>query len=132
MGVAMTLVAMIRIHPYQHDYFNFLVDRTTPEYNLGQYSMSDGAVTLKALEFVLEHYPSSPIYIADDGYHMGNTRKMLPKEDRQRVFIGIGLDASNFSSWAVVPKIFVPSKIHSWSDVLSTASPAMMEDIFVP
>ncbi len=117
MGVAMTLVAMIRIHPYQHDYFNFLVDRTTPEYNRRQYSMGTGSVKLKSLEFVREHYPSSPIYIADDGYYMGNTRKMLPKEDRQRVFIGIGLDAPNFSPWAVAPKgmedIFVPSKIYT-------------------
>ena len=117
MGIAMTLVAMIRIHPYQHDYFNFLVDRTTPEYNSSQYSMGTGAVSLKSLEFVLEHYPSSPIYLADDGYHMGNIRKMLPKEDRERVFIGIGLDAPNFSPWPVAPKgmedIFVPSKIYT-------------------
>lgn len=117
MGIAMTLVAMIRIHPYQGDYFNFLVDRTTPEYNSSQYSMGTGSVSLKALEYVTDHYPSSPIYVADDGYHMGNTRKMLPKEDRQRVFISIGLDAPNFSPWAVAPKgmedIFVPSKIYS-------------------
>ena len=121
MGIAMTLVAMIRIHPYQQVYFNFLTDRTTPEYNSNQYWMDTwGVGSLKSLEYVLEHYPSSPIYIADDGYdgyHIGNTRKMLPKEDRQRVFIGIGLDAPNFSSWAVAPKgmedIFVPSKIYS-------------------
>ena len=31
-GVGTTLISMIRIHPHQQIYFNFLVDRSTPEY----------------------------------------------------------------------------------------------------
>ena len=97
-GVAMTLAAVIRIHPFQQIYFNFLVDRTTPEYLISQYWMDHWrAGNLKILEYLLEQYPSSPIYIPQDGRYMGETRMILPETDRKRVFIGLGLDHPNFA-----------------------------------
>ena len=102
MGVVMMLAAIISLHPLQQVYFNFLVDRTTPEYLRSQYSMYHyGAGLLKPLEYLLKHYPASPIYIAGDAWHIGNTRKLLPKADRQRIFLGVGLDGPNFSPLAI-------------------------------
>ena len=119
LGVAMMLASIIRIHPLQQVYFNFLVDRTTPEYLKSQYWMEHwGAGSLKVLEFLLEQYPSSPIYIANDRWwSMRKARMILPKADRQRVFVGVGLDGTNFSHFGGAPpdmeEFFVPSNIYS-------------------
>ena len=118
MGVAMMLASTIRIHPFQQVYFNFLVDRTTPEYLSSRYWMDHwGSGSLKVLEYLLEQYPSSPIYVADDFQHVGKTRMILPKADRQRVFIGIGIDGPNFSFFGGAPtdmqEIFDPSNIYT-------------------
>ena len=119
MGVAMMLASIIRIHPLQQCYFNFLMDRTTPEYLRSQYWMLDwGPGALKVLEHLLKQDPSSPIYIVDDlGWNMERTRMILPKADRQRVFLGIGLDGPNFSPSDSVPnwyeEIFVSSDIYT-------------------
>ena len=117
-GVAMMLSAVIRIHPLQQVYFNFLVDRTTPEYLSSQYWMDHwGAGSLKILEYLLEQYPSSLIYIPQDGRYMGETRMILPETDRKRVFIGIGLDGPNFAPWDGVrgntQELFVSSLIYT-------------------
>ncbi len=98
MGVVMMLAAIISLHPLQQVYFNFLMDRTTPEYLRSQYSMSYyGDGSLKTLEYLLKRYPSSPIYIAGNSRHMVDTRLLLPEADRQRTFLGVGLDGPNFS-----------------------------------
>ena len=57
------LIAMARIHPLQHVYFNFLVDRTTPERLRTQYEMdSGGTADLGALN----HLPDDRVQYGFD------------------------------------------------------------------
>ena len=64
------LIAMARIHPLQHVYFNFLVDRTTPEHLQAQYEMDyweTGA--LDALRHLALTYPSTSLCVKGRGAH---------------------------------------------------------------
>ena len=40
LGVGLIALQLTQLHPWQHDYFNFLVDRTTPERLRTQYEMN--------------------------------------------------------------------------------------------
>ena len=49
---------LLRLHPYQHLYFNLLVDRTTPEYLKTQYEMDAYyAAKLEAIKYILDIRP---------------------------------------------------------------------------
>ena len=59
------LASMARIHPYQHAYFNFLVDRTTPEHLRTHYYIRDRPMTrLGALRHLALAYPSTNLCVA--------------------------------------------------------------------
>ncbi len=87
-GVAYTLLQMVLIHFYQQVYFNFLVDRTTPEYLRTQYEMEYwGASLREGFEYLVERYPSGPIYVkAYSGDPRGNA-DILPASDGRRIVI---------------------------------------------
>ena len=85
-GVAATLVEMALIHPYQTSYFNFLVDRHTPEYLRTQYQLPYWGIQYwEGLKHLLERHPSSPVPIAPKEA-LQRHRLMLPKADRRRTF----------------------------------------------
>lgn len=88
--IAITIIAMAGIHPHQHVYFNFLVDRTTPEHLRTQYDMEYwGHSYREALEHLLERYPDSQLNIASNDY--GIIARMnwdiMPQKDRERISI---------------------------------------------
>ena len=87
-GVAVTLVEMALIHPYQTSYFNLLVDRHTPEYLRTQYRMPYWDIQYwEGLEHLLERHPSSPVLIAlRPESALQWHRLMLPDADRRRTF----------------------------------------------
>ena len=59
------LIAMARIHPYQNVYFNFLVDRTTPERLRTQYEMDYWRTArLGALRHLARTWPSTRLCVA--------------------------------------------------------------------
>ena len=64
-SVAVAVVSMARIHPYEANFFNALVDRTTPERLPARYNVVywNGAVR-SVLEDVLEDHPSGSLAIA--------------------------------------------------------------------
>ena len=64
LALAGTAVELIRLHPYQHLYFNQLVDRTTPEYLKTQYVM-DYFYTARreGYRYVLDHHPGATIQL---------------------------------------------------------------------
>ena len=83
-GVAVTLVSMVRIHPFQDDYFNSLVDRTTPLrlqslYTVNYWRMSG----LHLLNDIIRDHPSGALHLSI-GF-TGHQRAMLPAEDRERI-----------------------------------------------
>ena len=83
-GVAVTLVSMVRIHPFQDDYFNSLVDRTTPLrlqslYTVNYWRMSG----LHLLNDIIRDHPSGALHLSI-GF-TGHQRAMLPAKDRERI-----------------------------------------------
>ncbi len=91
-GLGIVVIEMVQIHPYQYLYFNALVDRHTPEYLRTQYEMDYwGTSYREGLEYLLERYPDSPIYVYgeyDD--HIRKNQMILPASDRQRFVLNPG------------------------------------------
>ena len=76
------LIAMARIHPLQHVYFNFLVDRTTPERLRTQYDMDYwGRAGLDALRHLARTYPPTSVCLTgvQDGW------RFLPEAQRKTI-----------------------------------------------
>ena len=85
-GATAMLGALISMHPYQHLYFNFLVDRATPERLLFQYDLDYWNISFgNVLEFLLAHYPDEPIYAQSLLGQSHVHRHLLPATDRQRL-----------------------------------------------
>lgn len=105
MSIVTMLASIILLHPHQQMYFNFLVDRSTPEHLRTQYWMSHwGPGYLQILEHLLEQYPTSNIYYLDNYELVREARMLLPEADRKRVFLGTGLDGPNFTNRILVGK----------------------------
>ena len=82
LGVLVTGVDMIQIHPHQYVYFNRLVDRTTPEYLRTHYSLdSNGCACREGLEFLRRRYPATTVYVSGF-FTMTRALKILPQADR--------------------------------------------------
>ncbi len=98
-GLAGVVIEMVGIHPHQYLYFNRLVDRSTPEYLRGQYQMDYWETAYReGLEYLLQHYPASPISLVPDrpsgrptGYQVRN-RDILAKAARRRIVYADGME----------------------------------------
>ena len=63
-GLGLTILAMTQIHPLQDLYFNFLVDRTTPEYLRTQYQLrSPNVAADPALEYLRQRHPDETVAV---------------------------------------------------------------------
>ena len=83
-GLAVALVSIVRIHPHQQLYFNFLVDRETPQYLRTQFTMDYwGHPHREALEYLTERYPSGDIVVRAAHW----SPWILPREDRERIVL---------------------------------------------
>ncbi len=85
-GLGATLAAMAWLHPHQYDYFNFLVDRATPERLGAQYELDYwGIASWEALDHLRARYPGS-FYVNDSLYGaIKKNTQLLPAADRQRI-----------------------------------------------
>ena len=75
---------MLQLHPFQNHYFNFLVDRRTPEYLSTQYTMRYWPTIVRpGLEQLLERYPDETlrVYIHANRSDIG----ILTETQRQRL-----------------------------------------------
>ena len=82
-GLTATVAAMAFLHPNQSIYFNFLVDRRTPERLSGQYDMDYYETTFRhGLEWLLERNPASPVRV-DVLFNDWNS-SILPQAIRER------------------------------------------------
>ena len=101
-GAIAGMASMALIHPYEHVYFNFFVDRTTPDRLRTQYYMDHWVTAgLDGLRLLLRDHPAGTISISD-----GAIRKntwMLPDSDAQRVIQSDDLTgfyvASSLPAW---------------------------------
>ena len=66
-GLGLILLQMAQLHPLQYDYFNFLVDRTTPERLRTQYSLDYYRMAHReGLEYLRERYPEETLIVRAD------------------------------------------------------------------
>ena len=87
-GVLLVVPQMVRIHPYQQAYFNFLVDRETPGRLGEQYPLEYwGTAYLDGLRWLTETYPDSLVHVWGNNGHNHRNRAFLPESARQRIAI---------------------------------------------
>ncbi len=85
-GIFLVVLQMVRIHPYQQAYFNFLVDRETPGRLGDQYPVEYwGTAYLDGLRWLMETYPDVLIQVRAINNHDYRNRAFLPESDRQRI-----------------------------------------------
>ena len=89
--LAVSAVQMLRLHPYQHLYFNLLVDRATPEYLKNRYEM-DYYFTARreSLNYVLDHHPDADIFLA---FADPNQLAAFPAAQRRRIKPAMEMEA---------------------------------------
>ena len=95
-GLIATLVSMALIHPNQQVYFNFFVDRTTPEHLGSQYLMDYWrGMSRQAFEWLLDRNPSSPVKVNQSNFDVmvRHNAGILPKPARDRVLTAPDADA---------------------------------------
>ena len=86
-GMAVTAAEMVLIHPHQQAYFNFLVDRRTPERLRTQYAMDSWRVSCReGLGHLLAHYPQTTVHVRY-GTAVSNGWGTFPKEERERLVL---------------------------------------------
>ena len=85
LGLALILLQMTQIHPLQHLYFNFLVDRTTPEYLRTQYDLDYWNLALPTiLAELLEGHPQETLALRVEHW---NRLKALPPAAQRRLTV---------------------------------------------
>ena len=88
LGLAGVVGVIMQLHPHQQVYFNFLVDRKTPEYLRTQYDMEYWAtVHRQALEYLLARHPDTILYVHSFYGQAKDSRAILPEGDRQRIIL---------------------------------------------
>ena len=86
-GVAAAAAEMALIHPHQMVYFNFLVDRRTPEYLRTRYEMEYwGPAYREGLEYLLRRAPQATIHIVA-AKNWRRALHVLPAAERRRIVI---------------------------------------------
>ena len=81
--------AGLRLHPHQQGYFNFLVDRRTPERLRTRYDMLYWGVEYRqGLEYLLARFPEATLHVEHgvSGTLLRN-RLILPAEARRRIVV---------------------------------------------
>ena len=94
LGVGLTLLQMAQLHPWQHLYFNFLADRTTPNQLRTQYELDYWRVTFReGLEYALGRQPGEPVVVTGDAVNLKETAATLGDADRRRLrFAAVGYE----------------------------------------
>ena len=90
LGSGLALLQMVQLHPTQYVYFNFLVDRETPEYLRTQYYLDYwGLAYREGLARLLERHPGETLLVRGPRAQ----RNVLPAAARQRLPAAAGRKA---------------------------------------
>ena len=90
LGLGLVLLQMAQLHPLQYSYFNFLVDRVTPEYLRTQYRLDYWELAFRnGLEDLLKRHPGETLVALVEENH----RETLPAAARRRLPRGGGRNA---------------------------------------
>ena len=122
-GLVATALEMAQIHPNQHLYFNFLVDRKTPERLRSRYSISQFMTMRQSYEYLLRQTPAAAVNIERKylvfNNNLGN-KMILPAADRRwlthdlRRNLDFYLEDNVFDTPERVSMAFFPPVIHSF------------------
>ena len=94
LGLGLILLQMAQIHPWQHLYFNFLVDRTTPERLRGQYDLDYWNLAVRAgLEDLLARHPEETLTVRVGARHW----EILPAAARRRLLLADGSRRADYA-----------------------------------
>ena len=64
LGLGLILLQLVQLHPLQYSYFNFLVDRTTPERLRTQYNLDHWQLAYRpGLEYLRERHPDATLAV---------------------------------------------------------------------
>ena len=86
LGLALVLLQITQLHPTQQFYFNFLVDRATPEYLRSQYNLNLWELARRAaLQQILEIHPDKTLWVRIPSKYQLDEFPLLPAADRQRL-----------------------------------------------
>ena len=98
LGLGLTLLQMAQLHPWQHLYFNFLVDRTTPNYLRTQYEMDSWlAIFREGLEYALRRQPGEPVAVAGEAVGIKEAAATLGAVDRRRLLLASAVHDPDYS-----------------------------------
>ena len=141
-GCVAGVVSMFSIHPYQHIYFNFIVDRTTPEHLRSQFDMDYWYVSFReAFEHLLERHPSASLHVQTSNALAAKSNwDILAEADRDRMVLADGASdfyITNYYSWRLYegerraptsPLIYSRVIYGSKAMSIAAADLAMMDD----
>ena len=83
-AIAVAAVSLVRIHPHQNNYFNFLVDRTTPERLNSSWTMNFWRMAGQHLVHdIVRDHPSGNLFLSLDS--LPRYRAILPADDREQI-----------------------------------------------
>ena len=95
LGLAAVAVQMVRIHPYQNDYFNPLADKSGLA---NRWQMDYWRVSYReALEALLEIQPTGRIDVSAHEIHLSQNRGLIPADERRRLNVNL-----SFPSFRIV------------------------------
>ena len=114
-AVAGMAVDVVRLHPHQAAYFNFLVDRSTPERLRARYDMLYwGAEHREGLEVLLARHPDATLTVdAVDVISLRDNRAILPAAARDRIVLArdAGRAADFFIASFRRPRVLLPPSL---------------------
>ncbi len=107
-------VDVVRLHPHQAAYFNFLVDRSTPERLRARYAMLYWAAEYReGLEYLLARHPDETLYVGSIAeWRLRINRAILPAAARDRIVLASEAGRADF----FVTSFFPPpprSRLHA-------------------
>ena len=110
-GIVAFIVAMVAIHPHEYIYFNFMVDRTTPEHLRMRYDMDYWYISFReGYEHLLERFPSASLHVRLlNAPSVKLNWEILPEEDRERLIV----QGERLDFYSASYKLGTPSEITS-------------------
>ena len=87
-AIAVALVSMVRIHPYEDNHFTLLTDRTTPERPESRYEMDYwGQYVRPVLTGILRDHPSGAVFVSPSSAFARLQIRALPPRERERITV---------------------------------------------
>ena len=86
-GLALAAAQIVRLHPYQSDYFNALADKRglAERWEMDYWGIS----YREALETLLETLPTGRIAVSGHEIHLAHNMRLIPADERRRLYVSL-------------------------------------------